>query len=143
MANSALQPSDTHTPRWSYPQVLPSRHGASPVERRRTTPLDVSAAHVDRSPGFDAQAIGGGVGCCGSAVVVDAAAGGEAEVGDCAWAGRGAPVTSVTQRTDAASIPLVRHKAFRQRGMPACRAVRVPPDVRPRIGGNAQGFIAT
>jgi hypothetical protein len=32
---------------------LPSRHGASPIDRSSTTPFDVSAAQLERSPGFD------------------------------------------------------------------------------------------
>src|SRR4030095_5123529 len=52
---SAEQPSETHTPLSEYPHVFPSRHAASPYERARTIPFDVSAGHSRRSPSFDAQ----------------------------------------------------------------------------------------
>jgi len=36
---------------------LPSRHGAAPIDRSSTTPFEVSAAQLERSPGFDEHVI--------------------------------------------------------------------------------------
>src|SRR6185295_15847882 len=51
--------------------VLPRRHAAVPVDRTRTTPPEVYAAHCVRCPGWDAQVTvtdcdgaGDGAGCC-------------------------------------------------------------------------------
>src|SRR6186713_293402 len=51
--NSPPQPSKTQTPLSSYPQVLPSRQVAVPVERSNATPARVSAGQTLRSPAFE------------------------------------------------------------------------------------------
>ncbi|BCS30896.1 hypothetical protein TBR22_A00970 [Luteitalea sp. TBR-22] len=77
MANSPAHPSETHTLAWSYPHVLPSRQGASPFERRSTTPAEVSAAQVLRWPGAEMQeTVGGDCGVAASGATGSAAVAG-------------------------------------------------------------------